>query len=373
MRRVIVVAVLLVGIGLLDLRAATDSIEEVRRLFVSPPDDSRIMMRWWWFGSAVTKPELEREMLAMKAGGIGGFEVQPVYPVTLDDEARGIRNLPFLSEGFFEALRFTASKARELGLRMDLTLGSGWPYGGPTIPIDRAAGRLRIEQVIPVAGARRAALPAIGAGEKLLAVFDGNGTRQLPIDAEHVRDGMITLPAEAATTPSPLQVFIASRTGMMVKRPGIGGEGFVLDHYDRAALDRYLDTVGAPLLRGLEMQPPYAIFCDSLEVFQSDWTADLLDEFKQRRGYDLTPHLPALAPTAPATPENAALRRDWGKTLTELLEERFITPLHAFAQQHGTRLRIQGYGVPPAIVSSNALADLPEGEGWQWRQLQATR
>ena len=26
---------------------------------------------------------------------------------------------------------------------MDLTLGSGWPYGGPHIPIAEASGRLR--------------------------------------------------------------------------------------------------------------------------------------------------------------------------------------------------------------------------------------
>jgi hypothetical protein len=46
--------------------------------FVAPPDDARIMMRWWWFGPSVVKPELERELLAMKAGGIGGVEIQPV-------------------------------------------------------------------------------------------------------------------------------------------------------------------------------------------------------------------------------------------------------------------------------------------------------
>ncbi len=50
-------------------------LDEVRRSFENPPDDSRIMMRWWWFGPAVTKPELQREIEAMKAAGIGGFEV----------------------------------------------------------------------------------------------------------------------------------------------------------------------------------------------------------------------------------------------------------------------------------------------------------
>ena len=38
------------------------------------------MMRWWWFGPQVTDEELARELQAMKDGGIGGVEVQPVYP-----------------------------------------------------------------------------------------------------------------------------------------------------------------------------------------------------------------------------------------------------------------------------------------------------
>ena len=56
------------------------------------------------------------------------------------------------------------------------------------------------------------------------------------------------------------------------------------------------------------------------------------------------------------------VREDWGRTLTELLDERFIAPLGEWARARGTRLRIQGYGIPPATVSSNAAADLPEGE-----------
>src|SRR5712691_10119862 len=62
-----------------------EQLADLQRSFQNPPDDSRIMMRWWWFGPAVTEPELEREMRLMKAGGIGGFEVQPVYPLALED------------------------------------------------------------------------------------------------------------------------------------------------------------------------------------------------------------------------------------------------------------------------------------------------
>src|SRR5579883_1252181 len=90
--------------------AAAQTVAAVQRGFEHPPDDSRIMMRWWWFGPAVKKPELEREMRAMKQGGIGGFEVQPVYPLEVDG------NFPYLSPEFLDDLHFTADKAKDLGL-----------------------------------------------------------------------------------------------------------------------------------------------------------------------------------------------------------------------------------------------------------------
>ena len=47
-------------------------LNQLKQEFAHPPDSAKIMMRWWWFGPAVVKPELEREMRAMKQGGIGG-------------------------------------------------------------------------------------------------------------------------------------------------------------------------------------------------------------------------------------------------------------------------------------------------------------
>ena len=107
-----------------------------------------------------------------------------------------------------------------------------------------------------------------------------------------IRGDVVWLPEGAP--PAEVWVFIASRTGMMVKRAAAGAEGYVLDHYDRAALQAHLDAVGAPLLEALRGLPPATVFCDSLEVFGSDWTPDLLPEFTRRRGYDLRPHLAAL-------------------------------------------------------------------------------
>ena len=125
-------------------------LNQQRKMFTNPPDDCRIMMRWWWFGPSATRDELEREMKLMKEGGIGGFEVQPVYPLALDDTETRIQNFPFLSDQFLDLLRFTSDKSRELGLRMDLTLGSGWPYGGAQVPVRDAAGMLRVGATLRV-------------------------------------------------------------------------------------------------------------------------------------------------------------------------------------------------------------------------------
>lgn len=353
----------------------TDSLIRLQRAFTHPPEDCKIMMRWWWFGPSATKAELEREMRLMKDSGIGGFEIQPVYPLSLDDPDRGFRNSPFLSDEFIEALRFTSSAAHELGLRTDLTLGSGWPYGGPDIPITQAAGKLRFEAIEVNPGTRRMPLPYISNGEKLIAAFLAEGNRKKFVarsarEVTTLQDGAVQLPQDLQG-PHALLFFVASRTGQMVKRAAVGAEGFVLDHYDQAAMDNYLRSVGDRLMQAFGSSPPRAIFCDSLEVYESDWTSNLLEEFQRRRGYDLKPFLPALV--GDIGEETGAIRHDWGETLTELLEEHFVQPLEKWARDHGTLLRAQSYGIPPAILSTNELVDLPEGEGAHWKTFTPTR
>ena len=344
--------------------ASPATIADLRRAFEQPPADARIMVRWWWFGPAVTTDELEHELRTMKEGGIGGVEVQPVYPLELDNPEEGIRNLPYLTDGFLDALRFTGEKTRELGLRFDLTLGSGWPFGGPHIPITQAAGRLRIDRLPVPAGASSVPLPTLAAGDSFIAAFLAdrriteidNSTLRVPPYPDHARTAL---------------VFIAGHTRMMVKRAAAGAEGFVLDHYDHAAISNHLHAVGDRLAQAFGKNPPYSVFSDSLEDERSDWTANFLDEFRQRRGYDLLPHLPALA--SGTAEDSATIRHDWGRTLTELANDNYLTPIREWAHQHGTLFRSQTYGTPPVSLSSNALVDLPEGEGFPWRSFSATR
>jgi len=339
------------------------------------------MVRWWWFGPAVTKSEIQRELEQMKAAGIGGAEIATLYPLDLDDPQTGFHNLTFLSDEHIAALRFAAAEARKLGLRVDLTLGSGWPFGGPHIPISQAAGQMRVEAVVIPSGAPSIAIPSITASEELVAVFlvPRTGEALAFKDAKQVatpaiENRRLQIAQVLDGTHSAL-FFVSSRTGMVVKRAALGAEGFVLDHYDQNAIETHLHSVGDRLLEAFGDHPPYAVFSDSLEDYGSDWTPDLLPEFQRRRGYDLTPHLPALI--ADVGPETSAVRHDWGNTLTELANEHYLKPLHAWALQHHTLLRSQTYGFPPVTLSSNQYEDLPEGEGKatlsMWRQFSDTR
>jgi hypothetical protein len=381
-RKVIVLIFLLVRCSLLPPRSTAqqgESLALLEKSFANPPDDCRIMMRWWWFGPAVTKPELQRELEQMKAEGIGGVEIATLYPLALDDPKTGFHNQKFLSDEHLDAIVVAANTARKLGLRVDITLGSGWPFGGPHIPVTQAAGELRVETAPVSAGTDSVAVPDVATGEQLISVFlapvtEGQVTLQDAKQVSSIVNGRLRISPPLDVARNAI-FFISSRTGMTVKRPAVGAEGFVLDHYDRNAIKTHLHAVGDRLMEAFGGQPPYAVFSDSLEDYGSNWTSDLIEQFRIRRGYDLTPYLPALI--GDMGPLTTAVRHDWGRTLTELANERFLAPVHAWAQQHHTLFRSQTYGFPPVTLSGNRYADLPEGEGkaslLMWREFSDVR
>src|SRR5215469_6550537 len=353
--------------------AAQTGIQQLRATFAAPPNDARPMVRWWWFGPAVVKPEIALELDQMYKAGIGGVELAAEYPLALDDPAKGIVNLRYGSPEYVDMLRFANQHATALGMRVDLTLGSGWPYGGPNIPIDLAAGKLRVVEVaLPSA---EGAVPKLGEGESFVAAFVAKGTAGHFDATSAQRVPGETLPRELAkpegSAPQVELFFIASHSGQQVKRAAFGGEGFVLDHMARPAIDHYLQTRGDGLLSGFTGKPPYAIFSDSLEVYDSDWTKDLPAEFARRRGYDLIAHLPELVQGG--TPEAESVRHDWGVTLSDLVRENYLRPMAQYAGAHATKFRSQTYGEPAVTLSDEHVPQLPEGEGPQWHSFSTTR
>ncbi len=380
------------------------SIASLRAGFANPPNEARPMVRWWWFGTAVVKPEILRELQQMKADGIQGAELAFEYPQVLDDPAKGLKNLPFLSPEMLDDVAYAQAEGRKLGLRIDLTLCSGWPYGGPKTTLAEAVTRIRVAQVAVPAGASSVAAPSLAEGESLIATdiaeivatpavpaaaparepggagtFAGRGGRTAgppppAYDAASAKPLVVT-GTSAAVTPSDKPrtalFFILGHTKQQVKRAAVGAEGYVLDPFSHVAVADYLKDVGGPLIGAFGTTPPYAIFSDSLEAYGADWTPNLPAEFQKRRGYDLIPHLPELAAGGSVAADN--VRHDYGKTLTELIDENYLTQMTAWAVAHHTRFRSQTYGEPAVDFSSQNLASLAEGEGPQWRAFSTLR
>jgi hypothetical protein len=367
------------------------SIETLRKDFLNPPNEARPMVRWWWFGLAVVKPEILRELQQMKADGIQGAELAFEYPQVLDDPSKGLKNLPFLSPEMLDDVTYAQEEGRKLGLRIDVTLCSGWPYGGPHITLAEASTRLRTAEVPVAANATSVDMPRLEAGESLVSAVIAAPSKAAPPAPVQARGGRggprpatfdpatakpITVSGNSATldassSPRVAVFFILSHTRQQVKRAAVGAEGYVLDSFSHDAVASHIHAVGEPLVKAFGNTPPYAIFSDSLEAYGSDWTPKLPEEFNKRRGYDLIPHLPELV--AGGTPEADKVRHDYGRTLTELINENYLVQMTDFAKAHGTKFRSQTYGEPAVSFSSQNLVSLAEGEGPQWRAFSTLR
>jgi hypothetical protein len=258
----------------------------------------------------MTPQEITRELTLMRDAGIGGIELQPVYPVAVDDSRQGIHNTPYFSEEWFDLVRHVARETERLGLQFDFTLGSGWSYGGPFIPVELAARRLHVFRQA-VEGPRQVSFEflfgEITEGDEVLCALAAPvltsgvlDVSQSKVVAKGEQAARLAFDAGGWQVPAGrwvMMVFVNAPTRQQVKRPTIGMEGYVLDHFNGKALSVFLKAVGDRILQELASigdHPIHAVFCDSLEVYGADWTGNMLEEFRHRRGYDLAPYLPAL-------------------------------------------------------------------------------
>lgn len=117
--------------------------------------------------------------------------------------------------------------------------------------------------------------------------------------------------------------------------------GLEVDKYDGDAVRRYLEryiatyaeTTGPELIgqKGLR-----AFLTDSTEVGPSNWTPQLIAQFKTLRGYDPTPWLPALTGVVVGSrKESDAFLYDFRRTLAELHATQHYGTVATVAHQHG--------------------------------------
>ena len=340
---------------------STHTLQQVLEALAAPDPAARPMVRWWWFGPDLVRAELDRELEAMAAAGLGGAEVALVYPLR-----EGAPH--YLSAEVLGHLRHVAERARELGLRLDVTLGSGWSYGGAHIDPEHAARRLQWERrdlgPEPLDVELRPSWP----GDELVSAHLGEGLPPSGWERLHPEDDLLRIPAGRG--PRTVLLAWSRTTGQQVKRAAAGAEGPVVDHLDADAVRHHLDVVGGAVLEAVPAELLGSVFSDSLEVYRAGWTARLPERFRALHGYELLDVLHLLEVDAPGAEQ---VREDYGCTLSVLVEEGFVMTCRAWAEEHGVRFRLQGYGEPPITLAAQQGAHLIEGEGAGWTALTQSR
>ena len=271
-----------------------------------PQNEARAGTRWWWLGSAVDKENLEWNLSEYARAGIGAVEITPLYGVKGNDK----NNISFLSPEWMQALKTVQDIAKPLGIEVDMNCGTGWPFGGPHISLDQAACK---------------------------AIFK-----------DTVINGVKTYNVEIG------------RTKQKVKRAAPGGEGWVVDHFDRDAVSHYLNRFEQAFAKS-GVPYPHTFFNDSYEVYKANWTPSLFEEFQKRRGYDLRTKLPELLGEVD---DGNQVLCDYRETLSDMLLENFTQQWVSWSHKHGVKVRNQAHGSPANLLDLYAAVDIPEIEGF---------
>jgi len=254
---------------------------------------------WWWMGSAANERDITAQLEGFQKAGLGGVHISPIYGV------KGYEKefVPFLSPEWLRLLDYTVREGKRLGLGVDVTTGTGWPFGGPTVNAEMAAKNMS------------------------------------------VKEGQIQV----------------ALTRQKVKRAAPGGEGFVLDPFHPTAMNTYLTWFDTTL--NTLADRPRSMYNDSYEAYNANWTIDFPEQFRTRRGYDLTQQLAPLQDSA-ATLAAQLVRIDYYQTLAELVAERYAQSWTQWSKNHGYQTRYQAHGSPGNLLDLYDDASIPETESF---------
>lgn len=254
---------------------------------------------WWWMGSAVNEKDITYQLENFAKVGVGGVHIIPIYGV------KGYESqfIPYLSERWMKVLSHTVHEGKRLGVGVDMTTGTGWPFGGPNVTPDIAAKKWQMSD------------------KQLVTIL----------------------------------------TKQAVKRAAPQGEGLVLDPFSAQAMPKYVQRFDSAFAKITAR--PRAMYNDSYEVYGANWTADFLTEFQKRRGYDLESQLATFLDTTNAR-QSVLIKIDYHQTLSELLRENYAKTWTDWSRKNGFLTRYQAHGSPGNLLDLYELADIPETESF---------
>ena len=154
---------------------------------------------------------------------------------------------------------------------------------------------------------------------------------------------------------------------------GGGGRGLECDKFSPQAINKQFDGWFGEIARHVgaeyvgEGKVLTRLHIDSWECGSQNWSETFAQEFRQRRGYELTEWLPLMAGVMiESEAQSDAVLHDVRQTIAELVHDIFYAEVRRLADERG--LKISAECVCPTMVSDGMLhynmVDYPMGEYW---------
>ncbi|MEI6606526.1 MAG: glycosyl hydrolase [Verrucomicrobiota bacterium] len=361
----------------------SSTLETLKALWDKPERTHKPHTRWWWPGNALSPADITRQLEGMAGQGIGGVEIMSLWKMY----EKG--NAEYLTPEFLALVKHAVAEAKRLDIEVAITFSPGWGFGGAWVPqADQSkvlclasrdlADGTKLSGTLPRAdpkGVRSAEAPQPSPPGTLVAVVAGRLTGKDQLDADSLIDltkrvNLATTELEWEAPPGEwrLLVFWLEFTGQVCSAQSFEPPPMVIDHLNRAAVQRYCEhlggvleqTVGDEFGRNVD-----SFFCDSFEFWPLSnallWSTDTLAGFERHAGYDLTKYLAALwYDVGPLTPR---IRYDLGEYLSYLGLEAFFKPFNDWCVSHHVQARIQPhYRFSEELVQGAGACARPETE-----------
>ena len=351
--------------------------------FRHPPDAAKPWTYWFWINGNITKEGITSDLEAMARVGIGGVLIMEVAQTNLMAPDGPVA---FASSQWREMFKHVVAEAGRLGLEVNMNNDAGWcGSGGPWITPEFSMQRL-VAARLAVNGPQQfeGTLPQPKALQqyyrdiKVLAYPAPAKGRGAAISKERILDLSAKLYTggklvwNVPTGAWQVLRIGCTTTGQKNKPSPQSGMGLECDKFNPEAMRRHFDGFLGKLVDdvGPSVGKVFStVHIDSWEVGTQDWTPRMAEEFRRRRGYDLTPWLVVLAGGSPvaSAEETRRFRWDFKRTQAELNDAAYAGALRSLAHRRGLKLSIEAYGPTGSFLNPltyGAEADLPMAEFW---------
>ncbi len=308
-----------------------------RENFTDPPKEMGILPFWFWNGEMDDK-EMEWQLREYHSKGIPGIFIHGRF---------GLK-VPYLSDAWFEKVKVAVARAKEIGIDAWVYDEMNWPSG---------TAERKVPKQFPHLTQKYLELVALNVDGPLFTFLEATDNRYVntgdsyPIAAfgctEEEYQGVITspidltpnlsfervIPWEAPAGKWRLLYFLEKEVPYYIDalNPESTNRFIELTH------ERYKAAVGnefgATVPGFYTDEPAMHYYHVGIDNYVIPWTGQMFKIFRERRGYDLRPWLPALY--ADMGPKTASVRYDFWRTLTEQYAGTYYKRLHDWCEENG--------------------------------------